>query len=237
MEPPKGIASEVWELLQASNLLEKDAYLLTNLKPLTEADQLIVVNKVLTGEAVNSLEAKRQLIRERTVIMPMPEGTFDVIYADPPWRYEFNKTKNRAIENHYPTLSLEEIKQLPVPSADNAVLFLWATAPKLEEALDVMRAWGFKYRTCVVWDKETMGMGNWFRIQHELLLLGVKGKMKVPPVEARVRSVYREKRGKHSQKPRYFYEVIEKMFPNGKYLELFARQRYNDKWTVWGNQL
>lgn len=96
MKPPKGIAPEVWELLQASNLLEKDAYLLTNLKPLTEADQLIVVNKVLTGEAVNSLEAKRQLIKEKTVNMPMPKGAFDVIYADPPWRYEFNRTKKQS---------------------------------------------------------------------------------------------------------------------------------------------
>lgn len=237
MKPPKGISSEVWELVQASNLLEQDTYLLTNLKSLTPEDQLIVVKKVLAGEAVNSYEAKRQLVEERTINMPMPEGVFDVIYADPPWRYEFNRTKNRAIENHYPTLPLEEIKQIPVPSADNAVLLLWATAPKLEEALEVMRAWGFRYRTCAVWDKEALGMGNWFRIQHELLLLGIKGRVKIPSVEARIRSVYREKKGKHSQKPQYFYDVIEKMFPNGKYLELFARQRYNEKWTVWGNQL
>jgi len=84
MKPPKGIALEVWELLQRSNLVEKDVYLLTNLKSLTKADQLIVINKMLKGEAVNSLEAKRQLIKEKTVNMPMPKGAFDVIYADPP---------------------------------------------------------------------------------------------------------------------------------------------------------
>lgn len=77
-------------------------------------------------------------------------------------------------------MELEEIKTLSIPSADNAVLFLWATAPKLKEALEVMEAWGFEYRTNAVWDKEIIGMGYWFRGQHELLLVGVKGEFSPP---------------------------------------------------------
>jgi len=108
---------------------------------------------------------------------PLPEGKYEVILADPPWKYDFSKDSTDSIEYHYPTMILEEIKNLKVPSADNAVLFLWATAPKLKEALEVIESWGFKYKTCAVWDKEWIGMGYWFRGQHELLLVGIKGKV------------------------------------------------------------
>jgi N6-adenosine-specific RNA methylase IME4 len=125
---------------------------------------------------------------------------FEVIYADPPWRYD-NGTPGREIERHYPTMTQQEICALPVPVARNAVLFLWAVSPKLPEALDVMAAWGFTYRSSAVWDKEFMGMGYWFRGQHELLLVGVRGQWSPPPQPLRVSSVYREARGRHSRKP------------------------------------
>lgn len=96
---------------------------------------------------------------------------YEVIYADPPWRYDFSKSNSREIENQYPTMSVDEICSLKVPTADNAVLYLWATAPKLLEALRVMDAWGFEYKTNAVWDKQIIGMGYWFRGQHELLLV------------------------------------------------------------------
>lgn len=100
---------------------------------------------------------------------------FNLIYADPPWKYRYSRSKSRRIENHYDTMTLQNIKDLPVQQiiADDCVLFLWATAPKLLEALEVLQAWGFGYRTCAVWDKEIIGMGYYFRGQHELLLVGV----------------------------------------------------------------
>jgi N6-adenosine-specific RNA methylase IME4 len=134
-------------------------------------------------------------------------------------------------------MNLEEIKKMSIPTEDNAILLLWATAPKLEEAISVLNAWGFSYRTCAVWDKEKIGMGYWFRGQHELLLVGTKGKFPAPLAENRVSSVYREKRTEHSKKPDFYYTLIEAMFPNGKYLELFARKKYNKKWQVFGNQI
>jgi N6-adenosine-specific RNA methylase IME4 len=169
---------------------------------------------------------------------PLPEGKYNVIYADPPWRYDFSPTDSRKIENQYPTMSLENIKELADrddwPVADNAVLFLWGTTPKLRESLEVMEYWEFDYKTNAVWDKEIIGTGFWWRGQHELLLTGVKGSFSPPSEETRISSVIRHKREDHSRKPRLVYGIIEKMFPKGKGIELFSRDKYSDYWKVWG---
>ena len=123
---------------------------------------------VNTSSSVLVAEDEEQWRNLEAITPPMVDGKYDVLLADPPWRYKFTKTKSRAFENQYHTMALENIKRLQVPSEDNAVLFLWATAPKLLEALDVMAAWGFEYKTCAVWDKAKLGMGFWFRGQHEL---------------------------------------------------------------------
>lgn len=166
----------------------------------------------------------------------MPNELFNVIYADPPWQYDFSETDSRAIENQYPTMPLGKIKKLQIPSEENAVLFLWATAPKLREALEVLDAWGFTYRTNAVWDKEKIGMGYWFRGQHELLLVGVKGEFSPPNTENRVSSVIRKARTEHSMKPDSIYTMLETIFPNGKYLELFARNQ-RPRWKSWGLEI
>lgn len=161
---------------------------------------------------------------------------YKIIYADPPWRYDFSKDNADKIEVHYPTMTNEDICKINVPSEDNAVLYLWATAPKLLEALEVMKAWGFKYKTQAVWDKTWVGMGYWFRGQHEILLVGIKGKFSPPIPTARESSVYREKKSKHSKKPIYFRELISKQFPNDSKIELFAREKV-DGWDSWGNEI
>ncbi|MEM4099012.1 MAG: MT-A70 family methyltransferase, partial [Candidatus Micrarchaeaceae archaeon] len=86
-----------------------------------------------------------------------PQGKFAVIYADPPWKYDFVTSQTRAVENHYPTMELGDIKKLPVPAADDAILYLWAPPAKLEDALQVMNAWGFQYKTNMVWVKDRIG--------------------------------------------------------------------------------
>lgn len=164
---------------------------------------------------------------------PLPTGVYDVIYADPPWCYEFSETNSRMINNKYQTMALSEICNLEIPSAENAALFLWTTAPKMEEALQVLNSWGFSYRTNAIWDKEKIGMGYWFRGQHELLLVGVKGNFSKPQPSDRVSSVIREPRSKHSQKPELVYELIESMLPDRDYLELFSRSK-REGWTMWG---
>ena len=163
---------------------------------------------------------------------------YQIIYADPPWRYEHPPigASNRSIENHYPTMTIDEIKSLPIPADDNAVLFLWATAPKLKECIDVMLAWGFQYRTCMVWDKDIIGMGYWFRNQYELLLVGLRGKFSPPIPSDRPSSVWRERRTKHSKKPDGIRDWIGRCFPLATKLELFARQK-TDGWDVFGNEV
>ena len=133
-------------------------------------------------------------------------------------------------------MPLEKIKEIKIPIAENAVLYLWATAPKLLEALAVMKSWGFKYRTQMIWDKEIIGCGWWFRGQHEILLVGVKGKFSPPAPSMRVSSVLRKRRTRHSEKPRIIRGRIKRWFPNVNRIELFAREKVRG-WDAWGNEV
>ena len=185
-----------------------------------------------------SEEAKRELETYKEKHKTLPEGNFDVIYADPPWRYDFSKSNSRAIESHYQTMELEEINNLNIPAAKNTILYLWATAPKLIEALKVMKAWGFIYKSNMVWVKPTMGMGYHSIGKHELLLIGTKGKMSPPGAQSRYQSVINASKGEHSKKPDLVYEIIEEAYPPTEHnlLELFARNK-REGWTSWGDEI
>jgi N6-adenosine-specific RNA methylase IME4 len=169
--------------------------------------------------------------------MELPNKKYQIIYADPPWSYEHPISNSRRIENQYDTMSLDEIKQLPVQliSEKDCVLFMWATAPKLAESIEVLNNWGFSYRTCLVWDKLVLGMGYWFRNQHEILLVGLKGAISPPLPELRISSVYRDKREEHSKKPDKIRALITKWYPSYSKIELFAREKLQG-WDVWGNE-
>jgi len=180
---------------------------------------------------------QRRENRPAPVVIPPAEGTYSVLYADPPWRYDHNETPDlRDVENHYPTMAVEDICALDAPAADDAVLFLWATNPKLLEAFEVMEAWGFTYRTNACWVKDRFGMGYYVRGQHELLLIGKRGNIRAPEPSNRPSSVLTAPRQKHSQKPDDFYDLIEGMYPGHDKVELFAR-RPREGWSSWGNQL
>jgi N6-adenosine-specific RNA methylase IME4 len=184
--------------------------------------------------------AARQLRRARRYAelgeaSQLPEGPFQMIYADPPWQLGSPESPN-APENHYPTLPLEEIKALEVLAADDAVLFLWAVASRLCEALEVMRAWGFEPKSNLVWVKDGIGLGTWVRHRHELLLIGARGTFPPAAPSARPDSVIEAKRRRHSQKPDCVYELLEQMYPWASKLELFARTR-RPGWASWGNEV
>jgi N6-adenosine-specific RNA methylase IME4 len=168
-------------------------------------------------------------------------GKFVVLYADPPWRYENPPMggSNRSIENHYPTMDLDEICALPVGEIahDNAVLFMWATSPKLAECMQVLAAWGFNYRTDMVWVKDKIGMGYHVREKHESLLIAKRGELPPPAVEARPASVVEAPRLEHSAKPVIFYDIIDTMYPGIRKKELFGRAPdERPLWSAWGNQ-
>jgi N6-adenosine-specific RNA methylase IME4 len=191
------------------------------------------------GPPTTVLGASRHTVTVHESVAGPDGGPFPVIYADPPWRYvEGTTSPNRIVENHYATMALEDICALPLPqwAAPNAVLFLWSPAPKLEEAFQVMKAWGFGYKTSMAWVKDRIGMGHWVRQQHELLLIGRRGAMPAPPPSVRVPSVVYAPRREHSRKPDEMYSIIEHMYPDVPKLELFARTR-RPGWTAHGNEV
>lgn len=159
---------------------------------------------------------------------------FGCIYADPPWKYG-NQATRAATDNHYPTMTLEEICAEPVMevAGDNAHLHLWTTNGFLDDAFGVIEAWGFIYKSCFVWVKPQMGIGNYWRVSHEFLLLGVKGR--APFRDKGQMSWAQIDRTKHSQKPRQVRDSLEKV-SSAPYLEMYGREAM-EGWTVYGNQI
>ncbi|MBA4067812.1 MAG: hypothetical protein C0501_29760 [Isosphaera sp.] len=159
---------------------------------------------------------------------------FGTVYADPPWAYQ-NTAARGAAEDHYRTMTLDDICRLPVGPllAPKAHLHLWATTAFLEDAFRVVRAWGFTYKSCFVWAKPLLGCGNYWRLAHEFLLLGVRGRT---PFRDKTQRSWRElPRGRHSGKPERLRAVIERVSP-GPYLELFGRKPV-DGWVVFGDAI
>ncbi len=163
---------------------------------------------------------------------------FAVFYADPPWRDEFGPN-DRQTELHYPVMPLDDIKALPVSqvTAPDGVLYLWALPHMIPDALEVMAAWGFEYRTEIVWTKDEIGLGEWARQQHEPLLVGRRGNFPAPPTALRSSSVVAAPRGAHSAKPDIFAELIERWYPDAPKLEMFRRGANRPGWSSWGNEV
>jgi N6-adenosine-specific RNA methylase IME4 len=162
-------------------------------------------------------------------------GKFSVLLADPAWDDEFGPCR-RSIENHYPTMTLEDICALPVSDIahDQAMLFLWATPSMIEMALATAVAWGFKYRTQMVWVKPSIGIGKYARQRHEILLICRRGDHPAPDPTTLPDSVIEAPRGEHSEKPEVFFEIIERMYPDAERIELFRRGPPRAGWTAWG---
>jgi N6-adenosine-specific RNA methylase IME4 len=168
---------------------------------------------------------------------------YNIIYADPPWSYRSKHTggsMKSGASDKYPVLTVEQLRQFPINDiADkDSVLFMWGTTPMLQEALEVVKAWGHKYKTTLYWHKTgRLGLGYWARGEVEFVLMGIKGKVKAFRstetnfVEAPVRE--------HSEKPEEMRQKIERMtvnMPDQRRIELFARKKVPG-WDAWGNQV
>lgn len=164
---------------------------------------------------------------------------YGVLLIDPPWSFRVYSEagQDRGACNHYPTMSLAEIKVLTVPAAKDAVLFLWATVPMLPAALETMAAWGFTYKSHFAWVKDKRGLGYWARNKHELLLVGTRGHVPCPAPGTQFDSVIEAPRGWHSEKPAIVHDMIAAMFPNVPKLEMFARGECVAGFDVWGNEV
>lgn len=200
-----------------ADMERKDVKLLTangHTAPLREAEQ--------TGTA-EDLAA----IAERGI-------KFGNIYADPPWLYG-NQATRASTGNHYGGMSVDDICALPIAdlAAETAHLHLWTTNGFLPDAFRVIEAWGFTYKSCLVWVKPQMGIGNYWRVSHEFLLLGTRGQCVFP--EKNHKSWLEAERGRHSAKPAEIRHIIERVSPTPR-LELFGRAA-QPGWIVWGNEV
>ena len=158
------------------------------------------------------------------------------IYLDPPWQYSNQGTRG-ATDNHYPTMPTADIAALPVEklAADVAQLHLWTTEAFREDAIAIMKGWGFEKKGSLIWEKPQLGLGNYWRVCHEYLLLGTRGGAKFPDGQHGHRSVVRADRLKHSEKPDVFRKRVEQV-GDGPRLELFGRRQVPG-WVVWGNEV
>lgn len=213
------------------------------LAKIPEAEFAAALERVVVPTTKALLKKPRREQRERELAAKTDAASkalgsklYGVIYADPPWDmapYSRETGMDRAAANHYPTMELDKIKALRVPAAPDCVLFLWAITPMLPEALDVLQAWGFTYKSHCVWLKNRVGTGYWFRSKHELLLVGVKGNVPAPAPGDQMDSVIEARVGRHSEKPAAFAELIDGYYPNLEGLEMFARGPRLG-WDVWG---
>jgi len=174
------------------------------------------------------------------------KGPFSTILADPPWRFD-NRTGKMAPEHRrllrYPTMTMEEIYELPVNRvvAARSHLYLWVPNALISEGLEVMRRWGFTYKTNLVWYKvrkdggpDGRGVGFYFRNVTELVLFGIRGSMRTLPAGRTQTNILTARKREHSRKPDELYDIIEACSP-GPYLELFARHA-REGWVQWGNE-
>lgn len=185
-------------------------------------------------------DAKQRIdeVEQANIELPQEQRSYRVFYADPPWKYG-NTMPDYFDEqaHHYTLMTVREICQMPIAELcmDDAVLFLWVTSPILEEAFDVIRAWGFKYKASFVWDKIKHNMGHYNSVRHEFLLVCVRGSCQ-PDVQKLFDSVQSIERTRHSEKPPIFREIIDTIYPHGPRIELFARQT-SEGWDTYGNEI
>jgi N6-adenosine-specific RNA methylase IME4 len=173
-------------------------------------------------------------------IRALPDRRYGLIYADPPWQFEVYSRETgleRDASNHYPVMTLDAIKALPVPSiaAPDCVLALWGTAPMILHAFATMASWGFEYKSQAVWVKDKIGLGFWFRGKHEILLIGTRGHPPAPAPGMNFPSVIEAPTHEHSRKPDRVREILEAYFPTVPKVELFARAgAIRPGWDRWG---
>ncbi|ABK77202.1 transcriptional activator, adenine-specific DNA methyltransferase [Cenarchaeum symbiosum A] len=188
---------------------------------------------------------KQNRVPREILYQKLPNRKFDIIYADPPWDYngklQYDKTDLYVSTSSfkYPTMKTEKMMEIPIKkiASSNSLLFLWATSPHLEQAIQLGKAWGFEYRTVAfVWDKMNHNPGKYTLSNCELCLLFKHGKIPTPRGARNVRQLITVPRSEHSRKPVQAMQGIERMFPFQKKIELFAREKYRG-WSAWGLDL
>ncbi|GHV79953.1 hypothetical protein AGMMS49944_17440 [Spirochaetia bacterium] len=181
------------------------------------------------------LEARKKETTDNSLIdIFITKKKYRIIYIDAPFEYAIDSPLIKSSKDHYPTLKIEEIKNLPVSNIaeKNSVLFFWSPSPLIEKSLDIIRHWNFEYKSMFVWDKVKHNMGHYNSVRHEILIIATKGKC-LPDTNKLYGSVVSIERSNHSEKPKEFRELIEKMYVAGNKIELFSRTPV-ENWDRWG---
>jgi len=168
--------------------------------------------------------------------------TYEIIYTDPPWQYKSSDNLaetsllNKDENFHYPTMPLEEIMKIDVPSSDSCLMFMWVVNPMLDDGIELLKHWGFEFSTVgFMWHKQRANPGYYTMSSIEMVIIGKKGKIPEPRGARNVKQFLSQTRGKHSEKPQEIRERIVEMFPTQDKLEMFARVQA-DGWDIWGNE-
>jgi len=215
----------------------KTASVAQQLAALPAATRDAIANKELTL-AKAQRATRSAAVQQRA---SLPAAKFRVIVADPPWTYgnaiDEAMPGTTVAETHYPCMTIKDLCAMPIEALcePDAVLFLWVTSPLLFEAVPVVKAWGFAYKTSFVWDKVKHNVGFYNSVRHEFLLVCTRGSG-VPDNPKLFDSVVVSERTAHSVKPNIFYEMIDTLYTHGKKLELFGR-RPRKGWVVYGNEI
>lgn len=222
--------------------------------PLQPEDQKRWLQKAV-DEGLTVAQLRRAIKAEAYQEPSLPDSKYRIIYADPPWEYSGDQhgtttgttahaigSQDTVLSTHYPSMTEEQLCEMSVQdiTADNCALWMWATVPLLPVALRVIEAWGFQYKCHMVWDKVDHNVGHYVSVRHELLLISGHGSS-TPDVAELVDSVYSEKRAGHSQKPVYFRDLIDNLYPSPSScidrVELFTRDKLPDHWDSMGNEV
>jgi N6-adenosine-specific RNA methylase IME4 len=181
-------------------------------------------------EKIEAINKQKEAIKTGQV--KLPEGVYEVVSIDPPWNYnrEYDPEGSR-VASPYPEMNQEQLLKLNPPFAKDCVLFLWTTHKFLFDAKELMDKWNFDYKATLVWNKEKMGIGKWFRMQCEFCLVGIKGN----PIwqNTEYRDIISESRREHSRKPEAFYKMVEAI-TCGRKLDYFSREQ-REGWDSYGN--
>lgn len=216
------------ELVQAVEDGKVAVSVAAKIAELPAEQQAKIVAEARPDQAIKKVarEGKEQALAAKTIEQStQTDKVYGVIYIDPPWKFETYSENgmDRSADNHYPTMSMQSLSQLPMPAANDCIMFMWATVPMMPEAIDLLTDWGFTYKSHIAWVKDRIGTGYWTRNKHELLLIATKGNVPAPAMGMQPPSVIELPVGRHSEKPEFFADMITSLYPTTPKVEIFAR--------------
>jgi len=188
-----------------------------------------IFREIKSLERIESIKATQERIAELTP----PVGLYQVLVLDPAWTYGRSTDETHRARNPYPSMTIDEMKdreKLPIPAADDSIMWLWTTNAYLHEAFHLMETWGFTYKTTLTWVKDKIGLGDWLRGQTEHCLVGVKGGYRLIP--GNTSTVLIADSAEHSVKPESFYNMVDRLCPGNK-IDIFGRKKHAG-WDIWG---